>query len=202
MFGAKESVVIVEAKGCGKYCKQLYTLIGTNDDEGEAIVGPVDGSVEASIFDDRHFSATPLPSDQKIIFVGRPKSAKDHIDAIKTEASVQIAEHGLRIFVSGKQAVIDVDGKKLSSNDYWSFLEYAKKHGQELDDLLKELRSQGIAGDQKEEGLAPFRIMKKAIGNVGSSAIIARKGSEIRDQQFRFAIKCFYLEYLRTFVEA
>lgn len=57
MFGVptQEVVVIVEARGCGKYSKQLYNLIGTNDDEGEVIVGPRDGSVQASIFDERKF---------------------------------------------------------------------------------------------------------------------------------------------------
>ena len=200
MFGAKETVVIVEAKGCGKYCKQLYTLIGTNDDSEDEVVGPVDGSVEASVFDEKQFAATPLSSDQKIIFIGRPKSAKDYLDAIETEATVRVVEHGIRIHVSGKQASIDVVGNGLGSEDYWAFLDYAKEHGQELEDLLKDLRPQ----EEEHEGkvFPPLAFVGKAVGGAGASITTVLKGGDIRDQQFRFAIKSFYLEYLRAFVEA
>lgn len=201
MFGAKESVVIVEAKGCGKYCKQLYTLIGTADDNGEEIVGPVDGSVEASVFDDKRFAATPLSSDQKIIFVGRPKSAKDYLDAIETEASVRVVDHGIRIFVSGRQASIDVVGNGLGMDEYWDFLDYAKEHGQDLEDLLKDLRQDKNA-EQEGKGFAPLKFAGKVMGGAGANVTTALKGGDIRDQQFRFAIKCFYLEHLRAFVEA
>ena len=200
MFGAKEAVVIVEAKDCGKYCKQLYTLIGTNDDSEDEIVGPVDGSVEASVFDEKQFAATPLSSDQKIIFIGRPKSAKDYLDAIETEATVRMVEHGIRIHVSGKQASIDVVGNGLGSEDYWAFLDYAKEHGQELEDLLKDLRPQ--ENEQEGRVFAPLAFVGKAVGGAGASISTALKGGDIRDQQFRFAIKTFYLEYLRAFVEA
>lgn len=200
MFGAKETVVIVEAKGCGKYCKQLYTLIGTNDDSEDEVVGPVDGSVEASVFDEKQFAATPLSSDQKIIFIGRPKSAKDYLDAIETEATVRVVEHGIRIHVSGKQASIDVVGNGLGNEDYWAFLDHAKEHGQELEDLLKDLRPQ----EEEQEGkiFAPLAFVGKAVGGAGASISTALKGGDIRDQQFRFAIKSFYLEHLRAFVEA
>lgn len=201
MFGPKESVVIVEAKGCGKYCKQLYTLIGTADDNGEEIVGPVDGSVEASVFDDKRFAATPLSSDQKIIFVGRPKSAKDYLDAIETEASVRVVDHGIRIFVSGRQASIDVVGNGLGMDEYWDFLDYAKEHGQDLEDLLKDLR-QDKNTEQEGKGFAPLKFAGKVIGGAGANVTTALKGGDIRDQQFRSAIKCFYLEHLRAFVEA
>lgn len=202
MFGAKESVVIVEAKGCGKYSKQLYTLIGTNDDDGEVIIGPVDGSVEASVFDEKRFAATPLSSDQKIIFIGRPKSATDYIDAIEAEATVRIEEHGIRIYVSGKQAAIDVIGKSPSREDYWSFLEFAKEHRQELEDLLIDLRPKEAVGPQEKKKTPPLQFAGKVVGGAGAGITTARRGGEMRDQQFRFAIKCFYLEHLRDFVEA
>lgn len=200
MFGAKESVVIVEAKGCGKYCKQLYTLIGTNNDRKDDVIGPIDGSVEASIFNEKQFASTLLSSDQKIIFVGRPKSAKDYLDAIETEATVRLVEHGIKIHVSGKQASIDVAGNSLSSEDYHAFLDYTKEHGQEFEDLMKDLRQE--KGEQEGKVIAPLAFIGKAVGNAGTSISTALKDGGIRDQQFRFAIKLFYLKYLRTFVEA
>ena len=169
-------------------------------DSEDEIVGPVDGSVEASVFDEKQFAATPLSSDQKIIFIGRPKSAKDYLDAIETEATVRMVEHGIRIHVSGKQASIDVVGNGLGSEDYWAFLDYAKEHGQELEDLLKDLRPQ--ENEQEGRVFAPLAFVGKAVGGAGASISTALKGGDIRDQQFRFAIKTFYLEYLRAFVEA
>lgn len=200
MFGAKESVVIVEAKGCGKYCKQLYTLISTNNDRKDSVIGPVDGSVEASIFNEKQFSSTLLSSDQKIIFVGRPKSAKDYLDAIETEAAIRLVEHGIKIHVSGKQASIDVASNDFSSKDYRAFLDYTKEHGQEFEDLMKDLHQE--KDEQKGKVVAPLAFIGKALGDASTSISTTLKGRDIRDQQFRFAIKLFYLKYLRTFVEA
>ena len=200
MFGAKESVVIVEAKGCGKYCKQLYTLIGTNNDSKDDVIGPVDGSVEASIFNEKQFASTLLSSDQKIIFVGRSKSAKDYLDAIETEATVRLVEHGIKIHVSGKQAYIDVAGNDLSIEDYHAFLDYTKEHGQEFEDLMKDLRQE--KDEQEGKVIAPLAFVGKVVSNASTSISTALKDRGVRDQQFRFAIKLFYLNYLRTFVEA
>lgn len=200
MFGAKESVVIVEAKGCGKYCKQLYTLIGTNNDSKDDVIGPVDGSVEASIFNEKQFASTLLSSDQKIIFVGRSKAAKDYLDAIETEATVRLVEHGIKIHVSGKQAYIDVAGNGLSSEDYHAFLDYTKEHGQEFEDLMKDLRQE--KDEQEGKVIVPLAFIGKAVSNASASISTALKDRGVRDQQFRFAIKLFYLKYLRTFVEA
>lgn len=201
MFGTKESVVIVEAKGCGKYSKQLYTLIGANDDDGENIVGPVDGSVEASVFDEKRFAATPLSSDQKIIFIGHPKTAKDYVDAIETEATTKIVEHGISICISGKQACVYVDEKNLSDDGYREFLEYAHECGQDLDNLLSELRPRSEPENEQKK-IAPLWLAGKVADDAGSKITLVKKGGDIKDQKYRFAVKLLYLEHLRSFVEA
>ena len=125
MFGVptQEVVVIVEARGCGKYSKQLYNLIGTNDDEGEVIVGPRDGSVQASIFDERKFVDNQLSSEQKVIFIGNPKFARDYLDALDSLATDQFDEHGIHIRIGGKHASVSVDSGGVTKETYWSFLD-------------------------------------------------------------------------------
>ena len=213
MFGisSQEPVVIVEAKGCGKYSKQLYNLIGTNDDEGETIVGPKDGSVQASIFDERKFNDNQLSSEQKIIFVGGPKYARDYLDALDSLATDKFDEHGIHMRIGGKHASVTVDGGATAKEDYWAFLEYATSKGRDLTCLpscVKMLRcwcgsGAGTKGNKIGTlfgGIA--RGTKGFVSSVGDKALIARKAAAIEDQKFQFAIRLFYLEKLRAFVES
>lgn len=216
MFGsAKESIVIVEEKSCGKYSKQLYNLIGTNNDTEDEIVGPADNSVEASIFDEKKFEATPLSSDQKIVFVGRAKAALDYLDAIESEASFKLDKFGIHIHVSGKQAAVYVDKDGLTKEQYWEFLAFACERGINLKDLLADMRPQkhedteGDTGDNPVFGflktvasLPPVKFAANTAQDAGDNVAVLAKGGEIYDQRFRFAIKLFYLEELRSFVEA
>lgn len=52
MFNTAESLLIVEAGNTGKFSKLLYNMIGKNDDTEAGPTGPVDGSVDASIFNE------------------------------------------------------------------------------------------------------------------------------------------------------
>ncbi len=210
----KESLVIVEAKGRGKYAKLLYNLIGTNDDEGENIVGPVDGSVEATIFDKNKFVNNPLTSDQKYVFVGSPKFAKDYLDVLESDATDKFDECGIHIRIGGKHAAIAVDEGGESKEEYWDFLSFAAGCGQELPDLLSGLRNDDAAAASRAEtesdsGIpvksAIHRVAKGAkdiAGAAGGKVATLRKTNAIVDQKYRFAIRYFYLEKLRSFVES
>lgn len=215
MFGVptQEVVVIVEARGCGKYSKQLYNLIGTNDDEGEVIVGPRDGSVQASIFDERKFVDNQLSSEQKVIFIGNPKFARDYLDALDSLATDQFDEHGIHIRIGGKHASVSVDSGGVTKETYWSFLDYAASRGCEFPDLLSALRDSTLPVSEESDGDRSGKnkigvffggIAKGARGVVGGAsdkAMLLRKASAIEDQKFQFAIRLFYLDKLRAFVE-
>ena len=216
MFGipSQEPVVIVEAKGCGKYSKQLYNLIGTNDDEGEMVVGPKDGSVQASIFDERKFNDNQLSSEQKIVFVGGPKFARDYLDALDSLATDKFDEYGIHMRIGGKHASVTVDGGATAKEDYWAFIEYAASKGRDFPDLLAELRvdaapagADSCAGKNGENRISVLfggiaRSAKGFVSDVGDKALIARRAAAIEDQKFQFAIWLFYLEKLRAFVES
>lgn len=216
MFGisTQETVVIVEAKGSGKYAKQLYNMIGTRDDEGETIVGPRDGTVQASIFDENKFKCNQLSSEQKVIFVGNPKFAKDYLEALDSLATDKLDAHGVHIRIGGKHASIAVDGGAGNKEAYWRFLDFAPSKGQDLPDLMAKLRRK--AGDDRGEadagGDGPARkfgalfkgladgARSSALG-VGDKAAMMRSAALIEDQKYQFAIRLFYLEKLRAFVE-
>lgn len=73
MFNTAESVLIVEAGNTGKFSKLLYNMIGKNDDTEAGPIGPVDGSVDASIFNEDQFAQTAISSSQKVVFIGWPE---------------------------------------------------------------------------------------------------------------------------------
>ena len=52
MFNTAESVLIVEAGNTGKFSKLLYNMIGKNDDTEAGPTAPVDGSVDAIVYED------------------------------------------------------------------------------------------------------------------------------------------------------
>ena len=137
MFNTAESVLIVEAGNTGKFSKLLYNMIGKNDDTEAGPTGPVDGSVDASIFNEGQFAQTAISSSQKVVFIGWPEGAGDYIDAIRLDNPEAIDEEGVYIGVSGNHACITVNTEPPSKEDYWKFLERAREHGMEFDDLPK-----------------------------------------------------------------
>lgn len=215
MFGVKESVLIVEASDVGKHSKLLYNLVGTSDDQGDQAVGPVDGSVDVSIFTEKQFADTPLSSLQKTVFIGAPKGADDYIAAIRSEDHDAFDRDGIYVGVSGKQACIQVAKDVPSKEAYWDFLKTAADYGQSFEDLLKNLRpKEADSGHEKKEGnllvgvakflgnLPPVKAAADTANGVSQDITVRQKTDDIRDQMYRFAIKYFYLEKLKAFVEA
>lgn len=214
MFGSPLSVLIVEAKDCGKYAKQLYNLIGSKD-YGDESEGSVAGSIEASIFTEKQFASTALSSEQRVVFIGRPKGAEDYIDAIKTEADDSFDEFGIHISLSGKQAFVDVSGGPVDRDSYNAFLSFANEHGQQPSNLLGAFERVQGEGGLADDGTPknPLEVVggllggaMKAIGGatrvVGSQVDFVLKAGDVEDQKFRFAIRFFYQEKLRDFVGA
>ena len=214
MFNTAESVLIVEARDTGKFAKLLYNRIGKSDDTEDGPAGPVDGSVEASIFNEGQFAQTAISSSQKVVFIGRPDGADDYIDAIRLDNPDAIDEDGVYIGVSGNHACITVNSEPPTKEGYWRFLERAKGHGMAFDDLLSGLRPDEQAAESEDEEPNPVlgfaKMVGKAIGkaaadgasSINQAVVIHQKAGEIRGQRYQYAIKRFYYEKLRDFVEA
>lgn len=215
MFNTAESVLIVEAGDTGKFSKLLYNMIGKNDDTESGPTGPVNGSIDASIFTEGQFAQTAISSSQKVVFIGWPKGAGDYIDAIQLNNPDAIDEEGIYIGVSGNHACITVNTEPPSKEDYWKFLERAREHGIGFDDLLAALRPGKETADPEENDdsnpvLSFAKGMGKTIGKAASSGlssinqavVLHQKAGEIRGQRYQYAVKRFYYEKLKSFVEA
>lgn len=211
MFNVAESILIVEASDTGKFSKRLYNLIGTKNDSENETVGPVDGSIDATMFNENQFAQTPLTSSQKVIFIGCPKGTNDYIEAIRFENHNAVDEDGVYIGVSGKHACITVNTEPPSKEGYWEFLDRAKAHGQEFEDLLaslrpgqKEVPAEPEADDNPVFGFARM-VGSKAVSvgaRIKEDVAMRQKASEIREQRYQYAVKRFYDEMLRDFAEA
>ena len=215
MFNTAESVLIVEAGDTGKFSKLLYNMIGKNDDTDAGPTGPVDGSVDASIFNEGQFAQTAISSSQKVIFIGWPESAGDYIDAIRLDNPDAIDEEGIYIGVSGNHACIAVNAEPPSKEGYWDFLERAKEHDMDFDDLLATLRPREKTAepDESDDSNPVLGFAKMACNAIGKAAtdganginqavVLHQKASEIREQRYQYAVKRFYYEKLKSFVEA
>lgn len=215
MFNTAESLLIVEAGNTGKFSKLLYNMIGKNDDTEAGPTGPVDGSVDASIFNEDQFAQTAISSSQKVVFIGWPEGTGDYIDAIRLDNPEAIDEEGVYIGVSGNHACITVNTEPPSKEDYWKFLERAREHGMEFDDLLAALRPEEEVAEPEESNdsnlvLGLAKMLGKTIGRaaadgangINQAVVLHQKAGEIRDQRYQYAVKRFYHEKLKGFVEA
>lgn len=201
----------MEAKDTGRYSKLLYNLIGKKDDGDDALPAPAYGSVDASIFDEKRFAATPLSSSQKVVFVGQPKGSDDYISVIRSESANTIDEDGVYVAVSGNHACIQVDGDLPDKEAYWDFLEHANAHSLHFDDLLADLRTDEDIETEKPEadgnpvlGFAKTvgRMAALAVDDAGQAITLKQRAADIRAQRYQYAVKRFYREMLKSFVEA
>lgn len=214
MFSTTESVLIVEARNTGKFSKLLYNMIGRSDDTANGPTGPIDGSVEASIFSEAQFTQTAISSSQKVVFMGWPQGASDYIDAIRLDNPDAIDEDGVYIGISGNHACITVNTEPPTKENYWEFLERAKAYGMAFDDLLASLRpSEEIANHDEDEPnpvLGIAKMVGRAIGKaatdgaseINQAVVLHQKADKIREQRYQYAVKRFYYEKLKDFVEA
>ena len=117
--------------------------------------------------------------------------------------------------MSGNHACITVNTEPPSKEDYWKFLDRAREHGMEFDDLLAELRTGEKAAETEESNesnpvLGFAKMVGKTIGRaaadgangINQAVVLHQKAGEIRDQRYQYAVKRFYHEKLRSFVEA
>ena len=117
--------------------------------------------------------------------------------------------------MSGNHACITVNTEPPSKEDYWKFLERAREHGMEFDDLLVALRPGEEAAEPEESNdsnpvLGFAKMVGKTIGRaaadgangINQAVVLHQKAGEIRDQRYQYAVKRFYYEKLKGFVEA
>lgn len=98
----RKSLIIVCGDSDRKYATYIQQLISAFDDEGDEIVGTRDGSVDAVVWDEKHYldNMKKLNSSNHILFIGDTNVAKE----ARCNMDVRFDELGMSYGWLGTQA--------------------------------------------------------------------------------------------------
>ena len=191
MFAEKKKLIIVCIPKTKVYAYQLLQLIGKKDDTKAGVVGCKDGSVEATVWEEKNYLANEcqLSSDTKVVFIGDMKVVKSILPNIEEKYS----QYGMHYGWMGNRSVIYVDKQVLSQEDYLRFYQYSIDNDRNFE-KLKEKEQVVEKGSFKDKFLS---VSEKVQTTVTSPAM----NKKIREQQYNMATYQFYLQGLSLFLE-
>lgn len=187
----KKKLIIVCATQRKAYGNLLAQLISAKDDCGENVVGCKDGSVIATVWDDKQYADNEptLSTEQCVLFIGKSKGSKHALAAL--EDYEVFSRHGTRFYRHGNRAGITVDNRLLSQAEYDEFLEYASLCGKEFKDRVN---VKAARGSLLWKLLSTNYLMNKTV-----QGLLAKK--HVTDQQYRLGVIDVYLNELPRFLE-
>ena len=217
------NVIIVTDDKNKKFADYLMQLISLKDDTEENTVGVKDGSVEAMVWEEKHYiaNAANISSEQYFIFIGESKLIKEKRSFMKTNFS----EFGISYGWLGKQAYLSVD-KVVAKDEYDSFIEFAQKYQENIEKLIVDKKTKQGAAAVGISGAAAIGAKGAAIALGGKAAAVAgialspialipligvgasipiiskiKLNGKIKEQMYACGTMKFYLEDLSKFLE-
>jgi len=192
----KKKLLIVCDNKTKVYANQLSQLISANDDSENEVIGSKDGSVVASVWEEKHFLANEanISSDQNILFIGSSKSAK----LVIPNVSEKYNQHGIHYGWLGNQGVIYIEDKLLKKEEYDSFNAFCKQQQREFKEKVELNLLHATPNIMKGFALLLPYVYPFAIFSIISS-MKAKK--EIMKQQYHTAVYHFYINALTPFLE-
>lgn len=217
------NIIIVTDEKNKKFADYLMQLISLNDDTDENTVGIKDGSVEAMVWEEKHYTANAanISSEQYFLFIGDSKLIKEKRSFMKTIYS----NFGISYGWLGKQAYLAVD-KVVSKKEYDGFIEFAQKYQENIEKLIVSKKTKQGAAAVGISGAAAVGAKGAAIALGGKAAAVAgialspialipligvgasipiiskiKLNSKIKDQMYACGTMKFYLEDLSKFLE-
>jgi hypothetical protein len=197
MFKVEKKKLLIVCDDKSKvFANQLSQLISSNDDAENEIIGSKDGSVVASVWEEKHFLANEanISSDQNILFIGSTKPSKSVIPNV-TE---KFDQYGIHYGWLGNQAVIYVEDKLLKKEEYDRFKDFCKHQQKEFEEKVKLNKLHSTPNVVKGLALLLPYVYPVAIFSIISS-IQAKK--KIMKQQYHMAVYHFYMNALSSFLE-
>lgn len=130
----RKSLIIVCGDSDRKYATYIQQLISAFDDEGDEIVGTRDGSVDAVVWDEKHYldNMKKLNSSNHILFIGDTNVAKE----ARCNMDVRFDELGMSYGWLGTQAFMRVADNSLNKDNYGHFKELCAKYGKSFEKEL------------------------------------------------------------------
>ena len=125
----KKKLIIVCDDDTKKYATYLMQLISSRDD-AEEIVGIKDGTVDATIWDEKHYqdSLGSLTTSTYILFVGNGKVAK----LARESMTHEFDEIGMHYGWLGTQGCLYVDDASLDRSNYPEFEALCARYGKDF----------------------------------------------------------------------
>ena len=191
----KTQLIVVCTEKTRKYANYLIQLIGMKDDTDDQTTGIKDSSVEAAIWSEKDYKANlpTIKSSTNILFIGSNKMIKDetaNMDKI-------FDSYGMQFKSLGHRAVMYVDDKLLSKEDYDAFINLCSKYQKSFEKV--HLNSVNTANPiLKALGVFAPEVYPAAIYGLVSGP---RTKGKIMDQQFTFLMLYSYMELLPKFLE-
>lgn len=190
----KRKLVIVCDKKTKIYATQLTQLISDNDDAEDKIVGCKDGTVIATIWDEKQYrdNEPTLSTEQDILFIGKSKAAKVAISALEDKEIFN--EHGIHFYKRGNMSAIVVEDRMLKKEEYNAFIEFCKKNEKIFETKVS---------------LNPLKSANNALKGIGilfplvyPLEIYSNKAKQqLIDQQYKLGVSYFYMTELNKFLE-
>jgi len=193
MFKAEKIKLLIVCDEKTKiYANQLSQLISANDDHENEVIGSKDGSVVASVWEEKHFLANEanISSDQNILFIGNSKPAKSVIPNVTEKFN----HYGIHYGWLGNQAVIYVEDKLLKKEEYDKFIDFCKQQQKQIDEKVKFNLLHKIPS---------VNFLNSHLLSINIISVIAKNKAKkkIMKQQYHIAAYHFYMNSLTSFLE-
>lgn len=219
----RKSLIIVCGDPDRKYATYIQQLISAFDDKDDVIVGTQDGSVDAVVWDEKHYldNMKKLNSSNHILFIGDTAAAKE----ARCNMDVKFDELGMSYGWLGAQAFMRVSNNALNKDNYGSFKELCAKYGKSFEEELDlrfspdEASNIGKSVDIDLKSILPDPLgfltpvldIASAIAQQGKNAIdMAGQAvnyggdiflaSEAKDQQYSLLSLIIYMDALPQFL--
>lgn len=181
----RKSLIIVCGDSDRKYATYIQQLISAFDDEGDEIVGTRDGSVDAVVWDEKHYldNMKKLNSSNHILFIGDTNAAKE----ARCNMDVRFDELGMSYGWLGTQAFMRVADNSLNKDNYEHFKELCAKYGKSFEkelDLHFSPKEASNVGKTAEE-VKPIDFLPVPLGFLspvlGVASAVAMHGKTVVD---------------------
>ena len=166
----RKSLIIVCGDSDRKYATYIQQLISAFDDEGDEIVGTRDGSVDAVVWDEKHYldNMKKLNSSNHILFIGDTNAAKE----ARCNMDVRFDELGMSYGWLGTQTFMRVADNSLNKDNYEHFKELCAKYGKSFEKELNMFPVLWTVDPLDWSSRNVGRITEKIVSKTGENDII------------------------------
>lgn len=191
----KKSLFIVFDNDTEELANYIFQLISLKDDkEDGTLVGPKDGSIKASLWEEKKFldNRPEICSDNHILLLGSKVVNKNrsHMPSV-------FSEYGMNYGWLGKTAYIYVESKAYRKEIYDNFVAWAKKDKEDF---------QASITEDNKVALGAALAVSAIVGGLAASGgllltrYFKKKGMYLRERRIAIALH-FYLRDLAKFME-